>query len=132
MNSCIIYFDGASRGNPGHSGVGVIVFDKSNNRVCAEISKYIGKASNNVAEYSALLIGLKWAIDNKCNNVTMYSDSQLVVKQINKEYKVRNKELISLYNHAQQYIDNIDQFQIHHIKRDKNKRADRLANYALQ
>ncbi len=124
----IIYTDGASRGNPGKSGCGaVIIFD--NGKV--ELKKYIGIATNNQAEYNALIIALEYLSKYKeIKNIEIYTDSQLMARQLNGEYKVKNKNIFNLYKKV---IDLLHKYtwQIESIPREENKEADRLANEAI-
>lgn len=129
MKKYIIYFDGASRGNPGHAGIGVVIYN--NNKIEKKISEYIGQTTNNIAEYMGLIKGLYYAYENNAEHVIIYSDSELVVNQIKGKYKVRNKSLHPLYNQAIKYIHTIKYFEINHVKRHDNKIADELANKSL-
>jgi ribonuclease HI len=124
-----IYCDGASRSNPGDASIGVSIVE--NNLEKAIISKKIGIATNNVAEYLALIEGLKYCVDNKVQNVIFYLDSNLVVEQIMGNYKVKSENLKEHYEEAVNLISHIENFSIHHIYRENNKRADQLANQAL-
>lgn len=122
-----IYCDGASRGNPGDAGIGcVIIFD--NKKI--EISEYIGKTTNNVAEYIALIKGLEEALKQKANEIEIFSDSELLVLQMNGIYMVRNKNLIPLYEKAKELLSNFKKYQIFHICREDNFIADKLAKEA--
>ena len=124
-----IYCDGASRSNPGEASLGVSV-QKSNIEV-DYLYRKIGIASNNVAEYQALIEGLKYCILNSIDVVEIFLDSKLVVEQMNKNYKVKSKNLINLFNEAQQLTSQIRSVKLTHIRRENNKRADELANKAL-
>ncbi|KAB3538626.1 ribonuclease HI family protein [Alkaliphilus pronyensis] len=126
----IIYTDGGSRGNPGEAGIGVLIQDSEGN-ILKEISQYIGKQTNNVAEYKALSRGLEAAIDMGLKDVTCFLDSELVVKQIKGEYRVKNEGLIPLYNMIIPLIKKFEAFEISHIRRENNKHADKLANEAM-
>ena len=122
--------DGGSRGNPGPAGYGAQITD-SNSNVLAELSEYLGKTTNNVAEYSGLLGVLAWALANNALNVRVISDSELMVKQIQGKYKVNSPDLRPLFEEARRRIAKLDSFQITHALRHKNKEADRLANEAM-
>jgi len=124
-----IYCDGASRSNPGEASLGVSV--QKNNIEVDYLYRKIGIASNNVAEYQALIEGLKYCILNSIDVVEIFLDSKLVVEQMNKNYKVKSKNLINLFNEAQQLTSQIRSVKLTHIRREKNKRADELANKAL-
>ncbi len=124
-----IYCDGASRSNPGEASLGVSV--QKNNIEVDYLYRKIGIASNNVAEYQALIEGLKYCILNSIDVVEIFLDSKLVVEQMNKNYKVKSKNLINLFNEAQQLTSQIRSVKLTHIRRENNKRADELANKAL-
>lgn len=125
-----IYSDGGSRGNPGEAGIGVLIEDTEGN-IIKEISQYIGEQTNNVAEYKALARGLEVALDLGIEKVTCYLDSELVVKQIKGEYKVKNEGMKIMYNMVNPLIKHFQSFNIIHIKRELNKKADSLANKAM-
>ncbi|HMQ10198.1 MAG TPA: ribonuclease HI family protein [Oligoflexia bacterium] len=127
---CIAYIDGASRGNPGEASVGVSLCAKDGQEL-ATVAKYIGQATNNVAEYTSLLEALDLAKAQMCKNVKIYADSQLMVRQIQGIYKVKNPELKKLWQQAMDKIQLFDSFEIEHVRREYNKRADELANIAL-
>jgi ribonuclease HI len=124
------YVDGGARGNPGPAGYGVHIEDAEGNTV-AELSEYLGHKTNNVAEYSGLLAALDYAVANKHHALKVVSDSELMVKQLRGEYKVRNPDLKELYDRARPLIRKLDHFEIRHVLREKNKHADRLANEAM-
>ncbi|MFW6242541.1 MAG: ribonuclease HI family protein [bacterium] len=121
-----MYIDGGARGNPGPAGIGVSIL--KNKRPIKEFYYYIGKVTNNIAEYSALIAGLYYIEKNNINNINIYSDSELLVKQVNNIYKVRNNNLIKYHQEVMKYKD---LFNIYHIRREKNKRADLLANFGM-
>lgn len=122
--------DGGARGNPGPAGYGVVIDDEQGRRV-AELSEYLGKQTNNYAEYSGLLAALTYAVDNGFKSLRVISDSELMVKQIKGQYKVSSPTLKDLYLQATKLIRQLDRFQIGHVLREKNKDADRLANLAM-
>ncbi len=122
-----IYTDGASRGNPGNAGAGFIIYNE-NGDIVKKGKKFLGKKTNNEAEYYALIIALKNIPENA--SVSIFSDSELMVKQLNGEYKVRNEKLKPLYNEVIKLLEN-KEYNINHIKREKNKLADNLANEAI-
>jgi len=126
----VMYSDGGSRGNPGAAGIGVLIEDLDGN-IIKEVSQFIGEQTNNVAEYKALCRGLEVAFDLGIKNIVCYLDSELVVKQIKGEYKVKNEGMISMYNMVKPLIKQFDKFEIKHIKRELNKKADALANRAM-
>ena len=128
-----VYTDGGSRGNPGISGFGVVVFDQTD-RVIHKISKFIGVKTNNEAEYLALLESLTWVRDhqNDYSSVKFYSDSELLVRQLNGKYKVKSANLKPLYQLAISVIADIHiPSTFNEILREKNSLADELANQAM-
>src|SRR5664279_4086886 len=124
------YCDGGSRGNPGPAGFGVYIQDDKG-AVLAELSKFLGKKTNNYAEYSGMLAALEFALDHGHERLKIVSDSELMVKQIKGQYRVNSPELRPLYEEAKSRILELRAFQIQHVLRDKNKHADRLANIAM-
>jgi ribonuclease HI len=125
-----IFTDGAARGNPGPAGIGVVI--RNDAKVLVEVSDSIGKTTNNVAEYMALIRGLEEAIDMGQKNVEVFSDSELLVKQINGEYKVKNEGLAPLFLQARSLIkQKFNKFSIHHTAREENEHADKLANRGI-
>jgi ribonuclease HI len=123
------YIDGASRGNPGHSALAVVVMDGEN--IVLEKAAYLGIATNNVAEYSALVQALSELRRLGATDIHIMSDSELLVRQINGQYKVKAEGLRSLYINAMRMLSDFPKSTVTHITRDKNKRADKLANKAL-
>lgn len=124
-----IYCDGASRSNPGDASIGVSI-NKDKVEIDT-IKKKIGINTNNVAEYLGLIAALEYCVENKVNNVRIFLDSLLVVQQVNMEYKVKSKKLQTHYEKSLKLIDQIEDIEIHHIRREFNLRADQLANEAL-
>ncbi|MCS7203299.1 MAG: ribonuclease HI family protein [Thermodesulfovibrio sp.] len=122
-----LYCDGASRGNPGDAGIGCVII-LNNKKI--EISEYIGKTTNNVAEYKALIRGLEEIIKQNAEEVEIFLDSELLVMQIKGSYKVRSKKLIPLYKQVKELLSKFKKYQIFHIYRDENYYADRLAKKA--
>jgi ribonuclease HI len=129
-NYLVAYVDGGARGNPGPSGFGVMVQDEKG-RPVAELSEYLGKQTNNYAEYSGLLAALQYAVQHGQKSLKVFSDSELMVKQIKGQYKVNNPALKELHGKARQLIGGLDSFTITHVLRGKNQDADRLANEAM-
>ena len=129
MTKLTLFIDGASRGNPGHAGIGIRI--EADGEVLTEHCEYIGCTTNNVAEYRALIKGLEIAARFKANRVTVFSDSELVVRQMNGTYKVKSGGLLPLYQTAQTQSRTFDGFHIKHVRREKNKEADRLANLGI-
>ena len=126
----IIYTDGACRGNPGPSGAGGVIFDSSG-QVVAEISEYLGIATNNVAEYQALRLTLKRAILLEIKNVSVFMDSKLVVEQMLGNWQIKNNVLSEIHQQITDLIGNFDTISFTHIYRHLNTHADRLANQAI-
>ena len=124
-----IYCDGASRSNPGDASIGVSI-NKDKVEIDT-IKKKIGINTNNVAEYLGLIAALEYCVANKVNNVRIFLDSLLVVQQVNMEYKVKSKKLQTHYEKSLKLINQIEDIEIHHIRREYNSRADQLANEAL-
>jgi ribonuclease HI len=124
------YCDGGSRGNPGPAGYGVFI-EGANGEKLAELSEYLGKTTNNVAEYSALLAAVEWAVQHGHGRLRVVADSELLVKQIQGRYKVNSVDLRPLYDEAKRRIARLDAFRIEHVLRGKNQKADRLANLAM-
>lgn len=125
-----LYTDGGARGNPGPAGIGVVLKDKGN-KIVAEISEYIGKATNNQAEYEALIAGLKKAKEIGVEEVECYLDSELVVKQMNREYKVKDKNLATLFVKVWNLALGFKKITFQHVPREKNREADKLVNEAI-
>jgi ribonuclease HI len=126
----IAHTDGGARGNPGPAGYGVYVTDQNGHRV-VELSDYLGHQTNNYAEYSALVAAVEWAIRNGHRAVQVVSDSELMVKQLRGVYKVKNENLLPLYEKAQRMIRLLEWFEVKHVLREENREADRLANDAM-
>ncbi len=126
----IIYSDGGARGNPGPAGIGAVLYDENKN-IIAEISEYIGKTTNNQAEYRAILKAMEKAKDLGAKELDCYLDSELVVKQLNREYKVKNKDLAPLFVKIYNLSQSFDKVKFTHIRREFNKEADKLVNIAI-
>lgn len=124
------FCDGGARGNPGPSGYGVYIEDE-NGRKLAELSEFLGIRTNNFAEYSGLLAALEFALRYDHPRLRVVSDSELMVKQIKGQYKVKSPDLRPLYDEAKRRIAGLESFHIQHVLRNKNKDADRLANQAM-
>lgn len=125
-----MYTDGGSRGNPGPAGVGAAVY--KNKQLIKEVTEYIGKATNNVAEYQAVVLGLRSLLEDYSQaKIEVRADSQLLVKQLTGEYRVKSDNLQPLYQEIIELIDNFKEVQFIHIPREQNKKADELANQAM-
>lgn len=127
----VINADGASRGNPGPAAAGWVIRDASDGQVVIEDGLFLGKETNNRAEYFALLFALEDALLLSARRVDVRLDSELVVKQIRGEYRVRNKDLKPIFERVKRLAGSFERFTIRHIPREENRDADRAANAAL-
>ena len=130
MGYLVAHIDGGARGNPGPAGYGVAVEDEAG-RLVAELSEYLGKQTNNYAEYSGLLAALTYALKHGFKALKVFSDSELIVRQVKGQYKVNHPALKGLHGKAMRMIDELEAFEINHVLREKNRDADRLANQAM-
>lgn len=126
----MIHIDGASRGNPGPASYAVVV-KTADGKLVTSLAKELGSTTNNFAEYQALLAALEYAAANGSGRVSVFSDSELLVRQIQGRYKVRSEDLKPLHARAMSLIRELDGFSIVHVLRAKNREADHLANLAL-
>jgi ribonuclease HI len=126
----ITYSDGGARGNPGPAGVGGQI-QAGDGEILAEISEYIGETTNNIAEYTALILTLERAREFAARELEIRADSELMVKQLKGQYKVKNEGLKPLHSRAKELISAYGKVNICHVYREQNKRADELANEAL-
>ena len=124
-----VYIDGASRGNPGESGIGVLVIRPDASR--EEIKEYIGRGTNNEAEYKALIKALAYLVAEGSATVKIHTDSQLVANQMNGLWKVKDPKLRILHSEAKKLVSSIPTFEIEYIPRERNTEADGLANEAI-
>lgn len=124
------YIDGGARGNPGPAGYGVHVVDEEGN-ILAELYEGIGNTTNNVAEYRGLLAALQWALAHGHRRVHVKSDSELLVRQMNGVYRIKNPGLLPLYREARHLMAKIGDVTIEHVRRELNKDADRLSNLGM-
>ncbi|MDO5044877.1 MAG: reverse transcriptase-like protein [Coriobacteriia bacterium] len=131
MSKLVLYTDGGSRGNPGQAGIGFSILDEEEREELLFGSSYIGEASNNVAEYRALIWGLENARAYKAQAISVRADSELMIKQINGEYQVKNAGLKPLYTRVMNLLSHFDEVSFTHVIRSLNKRADELANIAM-
>jgi len=122
--------DGGSRGNPGPAGFGAVIEDPEG-KVVARLSEYLGKQTNNYAEYSGLLAVLDWALKNGAKRLCVVSDSELMVRQMKGRYKVKAPGLLPLWEEAQKRAAKLEDFEMRHTLRGGNKEADKLANDAM-
>ena len=129
MRKLKIFSDGCSRGNPGLAGIGYVILDMDN-RIIVERAKFIGVRTNNEAEYIAAIEALKEALSLDADEVELYSDSKLLVKQLRGEYRVRNPRLKQLHKLLSTIASRFRLFRIEHIRRIENMHADKLAKAA--
>lgn len=125
-----LHIDGASRGNPGEAAWGVHVTRPDGAEV-AGLSGTLGRATNNVAEYQALLHALRFALERGARRVRVFSDSQLVVRQLEGSYRVKHPDMVPLHREARGLLARFDEARVAHVPRERNREADRLANRAL-
>jgi len=125
-----LFSDGACRGNPGQGGAGALITDAADN-ILWEGSQYLGHCTNNIAEYKALIMGLKGAKAYGCKNLEIYLDSELLANQINGSYKVKNENLKILMQEVRGLMDAFASVQVKHVLRCHNVQADKLANQAI-
>ncbi len=125
-----LYTDGASRGNPGEAGAGFVVYDSNGEEVAGE-GVYLGKCTNNLAEYDALILGIKLARKFNPSHLDLYLDSQLIVRQVLGLYKVKSQQLKPKYQQVMELLAGLPSWKISHVRREFNKRADELANEGI-
>ncbi|KAM7499410.1 hypothetical protein LguiA_023824 [Lonicera macranthoides] len=128
--SCILQFDGASKGNPGQAGAGAVLRSNDGTLIC-RLRQGLGIATNNVAEYRAMILGLRYALEKGFTNIHVMGDSNLVCMQIQGLWKVKNENISRLYEEAKKLKDKFLSFQINHVLRDFNSEADAQANLAV-
>lgn len=126
----VAYIDGGARGNPGPAGYGVRI-ESAEGTVLDELHGGLGVATNNVAEYNGLLAALQWALDHRETRVQIRADSELLVKQMRGEYRVKNPGLQPLHARARLLVQQLDQVRFEHVRRELNKEADRLSNLGM-
>jgi ribonuclease HI len=129
-HAIIVYSDGAARGNPGPAGAGAVLVDPAGT-VVARLGRYLGKQTNNVAEYEGLLLGLKHANELGYREVEVRADSQLLVRQLKGEYAVRHAGLKPLHAEALRLLRAFDRFELKHVPREENALADEMSNRAI-
>lgn len=127
----IIYIDGGSRGNPGLAGAGVVILNAEDRQPLLEAGYFLGKMTNNAAEYNGLIRALEAANQIGASFLDIHSDSQLMVRQITGQYRVKSADLRPLYDRARQLLGGFDNWKITHVYREKNRRADQLANQSM-
>jgi ribonuclease HI len=126
----VLYVDGGARGNPGPSGIGVVLTDEHGNEL-ERANDYIGVATNNVAEYRALLLGLERALALGAREVEIFNDSELVARQVAGQYKVKSGGLRPLHAQATEALRGFERWSINSIRREQNELADALVNEAI-
>jgi len=125
-----LYTDGACRGNPGNGGAGAVLFDEQGD-VVTTAKKFLGSCTNNEAEYAALILGLEEALAGGHKTIQIFLDSELLVRQINGIYRVKNSRLKELMKEVQRHLVVFDEYTVKHVPRSENAVADRLANEAI-
>jgi len=126
-----IHFDGGSRGNPGPASAGVVIVESDTQKPLHEAGYFLGEHTNNVAEYQGLLRSLRQAKALGGTALDIHSDSQLLVRQITGQYRVKSPALKPLFQEATGLLNQFDSWKIHHVPREHNQRADELANLAM-
>ena len=130
MTQLTIFSDGGARGNPGPAGAGAVILD-ADGKVIAELYEYLGETTNNQAEYRAMIMAVKAAKKMSPAKVSIFADSELVVKQIKGEYRVKDEGLKLLYKELMTLLGGLGDYSVAHVRREKNKHADKLANKAI-
>jgi ribonuclease HI len=130
QDACIIYTDGGARGNPGPAAAGGVIVS-ADGTLLAEVSEYIGVATNNVAEYRALILTLRRALDEGCRIVDVRMDSELVVRQLEGKYRVKDAKMRPLHAAAVTLLAKFERADVRHVPRVENKLADKLVNAVL-
>ena len=125
-----IFVDGACSGNPGEAGIGVVINHEG--KTVKEVSKAIGEATNNIAEYSALVYALQEAVVMRARELKVFTDSELMFRQVTGAYKIKNEKLKFLFDQVQLLRKGFDRVDMAHIPREKNKQADKLATQAIK
>ena len=125
-----IFTDGACSGNPGPAGIGVVI--KRDGKIVREISKFIGQATNNIAEYTALIYALQEALILKADDVVVKADSELLCRQLNGAYKVKHANIRPLFEQIKHLATGFKRFRIEHVRREQNKEADKLSRQAIK
>ncbi len=131
IDHVVVYTDGAARGNPGPASIGAVVYEWGVDEPISEVSEAIGRATNNVAEYRAVIAGLEAARTCGADRVTVRADSQLLVKQLNGVYRVKAAHLKPLHRRVRELAGSFRRIEFEHVRREQNTVADALANAAL-
>lgn len=130
MKELKVYIDGASKGNPGPSGIGVVICQDG--QTIKNIASFIGNTTNNIAEYTALIYGLQEGLILGAESIKINTDSQLLYRQLKKIYKIKNPNILGLYNQVLHLLSAFKNVSINNISRLENKGADKLANQAVK
>jgi len=128
--SLIVYSDGAARGNPGPAGIGVVITD-AQGKPLSKLYRYVGQATNNEAEYRAVIAGLEAARRIGADTIRLHVDSELVARQLQGQYRVKSANLFPLFRKAYELLRQFKSSTISHVRRDGNREADALANRAI-
>jgi ribonuclease HI len=131
MNKLIINTDGGARGNPGPAGIGVVIRDEKSRNLISRHCAYVGEATNNVAEYKALILALKEALKLGAKVLLINMDSELVVRQMKGQYKIKEPALKALAMEVFRLTNKFSRITFQHVRREKNKEADKLVNQAI-
>lgn len=126
-----LYCDGASRGNPGPASAGAVLYESGSTKILARHGKRLGKATNNVAEYEAMILGLQEALKMGATSVSVHADSELVIKQVKGVYRVKHPEMQERHGQVLGLLAKFKTWRAVHVPREKNAEADRVANQAL-
>ena len=129
MSSWILYCDGASRGNPGQAGAGALLISPDGEEI--PLTRYLGEKTNNQAEYEGVLLGLEELVRRGAKEIEVRADSQLLIRQLDGQYRVKHEGLRPLYKKAMEYLSHFSKVSLIHIPREENKKADRLSNDAI-
>ncbi len=127
----LVFSDGAARGNPGPSGAGAVITDATGKTVLARLGRFLGRQTNNVAEYQGLLLGLRHAIELKARDIEVRADSQLMIRQLAGRYAVKHPGLKPLHAEALRLLRSFEKFSLKHIPREENGLADEMSNRAI-
>jgi ribonuclease HI len=130
QNPCIVFTDGGARGNPGPAAAGGVIVG-ADGALIAEVSEYLGVATNNVAEYRALILTLRRALDEGCSKVDIRMDSELVVRQLEGKYRVKDAKMRPLHAAALKLLSMFERADVRHVRREENTLADKLVNAVL-
>jgi ribonuclease HI len=130
IGKVLVYSDGASRGNPGPAGAGAVLLDEKGGML-KRLGKYIGRETNNIAEYQGLLLGLRGAIEFGAREIEIRADSELMIKQLKGEYRVKNEGLKPLFTEAQSLMRRFEKVKLRHVPREENTLADEMSNRAI-